>query len=114
MKIKDILNKAWNSQVFDNIVDISYGVLECFGEVLGELFKHEKSISNDDSSNNKTYNYWMSLDYKEQFDYFTNNEYLKNYITNDYYSCDRHLTAMHVQHIADVLNRDFVDKYNRY
>jgi hypothetical protein len=113
MKIKDALNKIWNSQAFDDIADISYGVLECLGEVLSELFNHEKSISNDNSSN-KTYNYWINLDYKEQFDYFSNNEYLKDYMANDYYSCDRHLTAMHVQHIADVLNRDFVDKYNRY
>ena len=54
----------------------------------------------------------MSLDYTEQFEYFQSNEYLRDYMKNDYYSCDRHLTAMHVQHIADRMNKEFTNKYN--
>lgn len=62
----------------------------------------------------ETYDYWMGLDYKEQFEYFSSNEYLKDYMKNDYYSTNRELTARHVQAIADKLNREFTNKYNRY
>ena len=77
-------------------------VCACFGK------------SNNEQENNSTYEYWMTLDYREQFEYFSNNEYLKDYMKNDYYSCDRHLTATHVQHIADKLNKQFTNKYDRY
>ena len=95
------------------IFDILKGVAECTTEILLELFSGETSSS---SSNNNisTYDYWMSLDYREQFEYFQSNEYLRDYIKNDYYSCDRHLTAMHVQHIANKLNKEFTNRYNRY
>lgn len=62
----------------------------------------------------ETYDYWMSLDYKEQFEYFSSNEYLKDYMKDDYYSTNRELTARHVQAIANKLNRQFTNKYNRY
>jgi hypothetical protein len=94
------------------IFDIVKGIAECTTEILFELFSGETSSSN--SNNTSTYNYWMSLDYKEQFEYFQSNEYLRDYMKNDYYSCDRHLTAMHVQHIADRMNKEFTNKYNRY
>lgn len=94
------------------IFDIVKGVAECTTEILFELFSGETSSSN--SNNTSTYDYWMSLDYKEQFEYFQSNEYLRDYMKNDYYSCDRHLTAMHVQHIADRMNKEFTNKYNRY
>ena len=61
-----------------------------------------------------TYEYWMTLDYSEQFEYFSTNEYLRDYMSNNYYSCDRHLTAQHVQHIANKLNKQFTNMYNRY
>lgn len=94
------------------IFDIVKGVAECTTEILFELFSGETSSSN--SNNTSTYDYWMSLDYKEQFEYFQSNEYLRDYMKNNYYSCDRHLTAMHVQHIANKLNKEFTNKYNRY
>ena len=61
-----------------------------------------------------TYEYWMTLDYSEQFEYFSTNEYLRDYMSNNYYSCDRHLTALHVQYIANKLNKQFTNMYNRY
>ena len=95
------------------IFDIVKGVAECTTEILFELFSGETS-STSNSNNTSTYDYWMSLDYEEQFEYFQSNEYLRDYMKNDYYSCDRHLTAMHVQHIADRINKEFTNKYNRY
>ena len=95
------------------IFDIVKGVAECTTEILFELFSGETS-STSNSNNTSTYDYWMSLDYREQFEYFQSNEYLRDYMKNDYYSCDRHLTAMHVQHIADKLNKEFINRYNRY
>ena len=94
------------------IFDIVKGVTECTIEILFELFSKENTISN--SNNTSTYDYWMSLNYKEQFEYFQSNEYLKDYMQHSYYSCDRHLTAVHLKHIADKLNKEFTNKYNRY
>ena len=95
------------------IFDIVKGVAECTTEILFELFSGETS-STSNSNNTSTYDYWMSLDYEEQFEYFQSNEYLRDYMKNDYYSCDRHLTAMHVQHIANKLNKEFTNRYDRY
>ena len=67
-----------------------------------------------DSKSNATYDYWKSLSYQEQEEYFKSNEYLKDYIKNDFYENDRELTAKHVQYIADRLNREFTNKYDRY
>ena len=94
------------------IFDIVKGVAECTTEILFELFSGETSSSSN--NNTSTYDYWMSLDYGEQFEYFQSNEYLRDYMKNDYYSCDRHLTAMHVQHIANRMNKEFTNKYDRY
>lgn len=70
--------------------------------------------ANDEvKDNNATYDYWKTLTYKEQKEYFENNEYLKIY-TNDFYANDRELTAKHVQHIANNLNREFTNKYDRF
>lgn len=91
---------------------IFFCIAKTAAEILTELFSHE--ISSVSSESNETYEYWMSLSYQEQFEYFSSNEYLKEYIINDYYSCDRHLTALHVQKLAYKLNREFTNKYNRY
>lgn len=80
-------------------------------EVLTGLFS---GSSNNEVENNATYNYWMNLDYDGQKYYFETNEYLKDYMKNDYYSNDRHLTAKHVQQIANKLNREFTNINNRY
>lgn len=80
-------------------------------EVLTGLFS---GSSSNEVENNETYNYWMNLDYDEQKYYFETNEYLKDYMKNDYYPNDRHLTAKHVQQIANKLNREFTNINNRY
>ena len=80
-------------------------------EILAELFNNNNNNTIDE---NETYKYWMNLDYNEQEFYFNNNEYLKDYIKNDYYPNDRKLTAKHVAEIADKLNRTFTNKYDRY
>ena len=67
------------------IFDILKGVAECTTEILFELFSKENTFGN--SNNTSTYDYWMSLDYKEQFEYFQTNEYLKDYMQYSYYSC---------------------------
>lgn len=82
-------------------------------EVLVGLFGNENNEVKEEQ-NNKTYEYWMNLSYQEQEEYFNNNKYLKDYIKNDYYPNDRHLTAKHVQRIADKLNKEFINKYDRY
>lgn len=82
-------------------------------ELLVGLFNNESNDAKEEK-NNTTYEYWCKLSYQEQEEYFNNNEYLKDYIKNDYYPNDRELTAKHVQHIADKLNKEFINKYDRY
>ena len=87
-----------------------------FGGAIAGMYlvnKEGKNVEQEDKGL-ETYNYWMQLDYREQFEYFSTNEYLKDYMKNDYYSTNRELTARHVQAIADKLNRQFTNKYNRY
>lgn len=87
-------------------------MLKMFAEIITEVAT--SLFSNNTESNNSTYEYWLELDYDEQEFYFNNNEYLKDYIKNDYYPNSRELTAKHVANIADKLNREFTNKYDRY
>ena len=80
-------------------------------EIITGLFSGN---SNEELEQNETYKYWLDLSYQEQEEYFSNNEYLKDYMKNDFYSNDRNLTAKHVAQIADKLNRQFTNKYDRY
>ena len=101
----------------DTTVEIIKGMAEVTCEVATELFSHplsESSNCSSSSKNNNTYEYWKNLDYSAQEYYFKSNEYLKDYIKNDYYSGDRELTAKHVQEISDKLGRDFTNINNRY
>lgn len=91
--------------------EIIVGVAETLGEAVVNIFSQE---NNSDESNNETYEYWSNLSYQEQEYYFNNNEYLKDYIKNDYYPNNKELTAKHVADIADRLGRNFTDKYSRY
>ena len=118
--LKNTMNKIWNSKAMDMFADVTCGVLETLGEVLVDTFSNEKpgydlnsGVSYVPEGNHETYDYWMRLTYDEQKQYFENNEYLKIY-TNDFYEKDRHLTAQHMQHIADKLGREFTNKYDRY
>lgn len=118
--MKNIFKTVWNSNVMDVLADVTCGVLETLGEVLVDTFGNEKpgydlnsGVSYVPEDKHDTYDYWMSLSYDDQRDYFNNNEYLKIY-TNDFYENDRELTARHMQHIADKLGKSFIDKYDRY
>ena len=89
-------------------------MLKMFAEIITEV---ATSLFNNESTNleeTTTYKYWENLNYEDQYYYFTNNEYLKDYMKNDYYANDRYMTAKHVARIADKLNREFTNKYDRY
>lgn len=120
MKIVDAFNKFWNSKAFETIVDITYestkilgNAAVCLGDIIVEAVMHSPSDNKIDIYQ-ETYDYWMSLSYEDQERYFHNNEYLRDYIKNDYYPNSREFTARHVAHIADKMNRPFIDKYDRY
>ena len=78
-------------------------------------FKSESSYCTpkEESVEDKTYNYWMSLSSLEQQEYYENNEYLQRWGENYRYD-DRYQMAKSVAEIARKENREFTDKYNRY
>lgn len=114
-----MLNKLWNSKAMNIFGEVGYEVLVGAGSITKMILESvSDTIKNDNTkekevSNKSTYEYWMSLTYDEQKEYFERNKYLNIY-TNDFYQNDRELTAQHMQYIADKMNREFVDKYDRY
>ena len=78
-------------------------------------FKSESSYCTpkEESVEDKTYDYWMSLSSLEQQEYYENNEYLQRWGENYRYD-DRYQMAKSVAEIARKENREFTDKYNRY
>ncbi len=125
MSIKSIAKKIWNSNAMDTFADITMGTLECLGETICEAFSKGGESSNNSYSSSyssyttpdyytETYEYWSNLDYGAQKYYFESNEYLKDYMDHDFYENDRELTAKHVAHIANKLNRSFNHINNRY
>ena len=97
------------------MLKILVNVAEIINEVATTLFSGNNTVEeNNDTIEERTRRYWEGLSYQEQEEYFTNNEYLKDYMKNDYYPNDRHLTAKHVQQIANKLNREFTNINNRY
>ena len=106
--LKNTMNKIWNSKLMDTFAEVTVGTLETLGEVAMDILNNKKE------NNNETYEYFKTLDYDEQKFYFENNEYLRDYIKNDYYPNDRELTSRHAQQIADKLNRKFTNMYNQY
>ena len=92
------------------LLNILSGVAELTLEVINGVL----SGSNNEESNNETYNYWKDLSYDDQESYFNNNEYLKDYINSHYYPTNREITAKKVQELADKMNRSFTNKYARY
>jgi hypothetical protein len=93
------------------LLNILSNVAEVMVEVATGLFS---GTTNSNIENNSTYEYWMTLNYEQQESYFKSNEYLKDYITNDYYPNSIELTARHVQQIANNLNREFTNRFNRF
>ena len=83
------------------------------GAIFYNMNSNNTQASEEVKEDNATYNYWKGLTYEEQEQYFNNNEYLRIY-TNDFYPNDRELTARHMQHIANKLNREFTNKYDRF
>lgn len=97
------------------LLSILTGVAELMIEVTTGILTNNCETNNSDAKeNNSTYEYWMSLSYIEQKEYFESNEYLKDYIETDFYENNRHYTALHVQQIADRLNKEFTNKNYRY
>lgn len=92
------------------LLNILSGVAELTLEVINGLL----SGSNNEETNNETYNYWKDLSYDDQESYFNNNEYLKDYINSHYYPTNREITAKKVQELADKMNKSFTNKYDRY
>ena len=81
-------------------------------------YKTETSYSSynrikEETVEDKTYNYWMTLSSIEQQEYYENNEYLKRWGENYRYE-DRFQMAKSVAEIARKENRAFIDKYDRY
>ena len=78
-------------------------------------YKTETSYSRakEETVEDKTYNYWMTLSSLEQQEYYENNEYLQRWGENYRYE-DRYQQAKSVAEIARKENRAFTDKYDRY
>ena len=96
MSIKSIAKKVWNSEAFETVVDVTFGVMECLGEALVETFSNNShnstcsSCMNYDSSDSdyyiKTYEYWNSLSSVDREYYFEHNETLQKYGELYYYN----------------------------
>lgn len=94
------------------LFNILTNVAEVMVEVATTLFSGNNESMNDIEKN--TLEYWESLSYQEQEDYFNNNEYLKDYKDSHYYQNDRYQTAKHVVELSYKLNKEFTNKYDRY
>ena len=62
----------------------------------------------------ETYDYFMSLSYIEQEEYFESNKILSMYIDREYYPNSKHYTARGASRIAKMYNREFTNKYYIY
>ena len=58
----------------------------------------------------ETYDYFMSLSYIEQKEYFESNKILSMYIDREYYPNSKHYTARGASRIAKMYNREFTNK----
>lgn len=75
--------------------------------------------SNSSSNDTKeigveTYDYFMSLSYMEQKEYFESNKYLNQYLNREYYENSKEYTARGAARIAKLYNREFTNKHNIY
>jgi hypothetical protein len=61
-----------------------------------------------------TYEYFMSLGYPEQEDYFKSNKYLSMYLDREYYPNSKEYTARGAARIARMYNREFTNRNNIY
>lgn len=58
----------------------------------------------------ETYDYFMSLSYIEQEEYFKSNKYLNMYMDREYYPNSKEYTARGASRIAKMYNREFTNK----
>ena len=58
----------------------------------------------------ETYDYFMSLSYIEQEEYFKENKILSMYLDREYYPNSKHYTARGASRIARMYNREFTNK----
>ena len=69
-----------------------------------------ENISNNTDEEDATYNYFMTLSYQEQEEYFNSNKILSMYIDREYYPNSKHYTARGASRIAKMYNREFTNK----
>ena len=91
------------------IINIFAEAMTIIAEAMTENMATETKEIGDE-----TYNYFMSLGYAEQEDYFKSNKILSMYIDREYYPNSKHYTARGASRIAKIYNREFTNKYNIY
>ena len=120
--MKNIFKTIWQSKAFETIAEVNYEVMCNIGEAICEAFSGSSSNNSSSSSycapkeesvEDKTYDYWMSLSSLEQQEYYENNEYLQRWGENYRYD-DRHQMAKSVAEIARKENRTFCNRYDQY
>lgn len=113
MKITDMANKIWNSEIFEAIVDTTFVIAECLSETLIKTFNHAVSPPKEINYYKETYDYWNSLIPVDREYYFKHNEVLQKYGDRYYYD-DKEQCARAIAKIAQMECRSFIDKYDKY
>ena len=86
-------------------------ILQLVAEGMLELLESTtENISNNTDEEDATYNYFMTLSYQEQEEYFKSNKYLNMYMDREYYPNSKHYTARGASRIAKMYNREFTNK----
>lgn len=83
-------------------------------EIMADNMNSNSEAINKDEIGAKTYEYFMSLSYIEQEEYFKYNDYLKMYLDREYYPNSKEYTARGAARIARLYNREFTNKYYKY
>lgn len=112
MSIKSIAKKVWNSNVFETIVDVTFGTLGCLTEAVTEVLTVDCSHNTRDYYQ-ETYDYWKNLEPVDREFYFRHNQVLQQWGDNYYYQ-DREQCAKHIAWIAEKERRPFTNKYEEY
>lgn len=122
-----IIKKVWNSKTFEVIADVNYEVLKGVGyvvkglaevtlDVLTGIANNAAEVRETESKRSvedETYEYWKSLSYRDQQDYFASNYKLQQYGENYRYDNNEQM-AKSIAEIARRENRSFTNKYDAY
>lgn len=122
-----IIKKIWNSKTFEVISEVNYEVLKGVGYVVKGLAEVSLDVLTGLANNaaevrvteskrsveDETYEYWKSLSYRDQQDYFASNYKLQQYGENYRYDNNEQM-AKSVAEIARRENRSFTNKYDSY